>query len=126
MSRIFWILVLAVVAVLTVPPLRERARPQIEFVLNPLYRWEAKNRVNEIYRVLERERAQGSPIPTPRDFNAFLAQKDGADAAVDPWKQPFYLVTARRTYYVGSSGPDRVRGNEDDLVSKTGVSATGG
>jgi hypothetical protein len=125
MSRIFWLLVLGLVAVLTIPPLRERARPQIEFVLNPLYRWEAKNRVNEIYRVLERERAQGSPIPSPRDFNAFLASRDGADAAVDPWDVPFYLASTRRAYHVGSSGPDRIRGNEDDLVSRSGVIAPG-
>jgi hypothetical protein len=125
MSRIFWLLALALVAVLTIQPLRERARPQIEFVLNPIYRWEAKNRVNEIYRVLERERAQGTPIPTPRHFNAFLAQRDGADAAVDPWKEPFYLAATRRSYYVGSAGPDRLRGNEDDLVSKTSMIATG-
>jgi hypothetical protein len=125
MSRILWLLVLGLVAVLTIRPLRERARPQIEFVLNPIYRWEAKNRVNEIYRVLERERAQGSPIPKPSDFNAFLAQRDGADAAVDPWNVPFYLAATRRSYYVGSSGPDRVRGNADDLISRSAMIAPG-
>jgi hypothetical protein len=125
MGRIFWILVLALVAVVTIPPLRERARPQIEFVLNPIYRWEAKNRVNEIYRVLERERAQGGSIPRPREFNAFLAARDGAAAAMDPWRQPFFLVASRRTYYVGSAGPDRRAGTTDDIVSKTGVTATG-
>jgi len=120
MGRIFLILVLALVAVLTIKPLRERARPQIEFVLNPIYQWEAKNRVNEIYRVLERERAQGSPIPKPRDFHAFLA-REGSSADVDPWNTPFYLASSRRTYHVGSAGPDRVRGNADDIISKSGV-----
>jgi hypothetical protein len=125
MGRIFWILVLALIAVVTVPPLRERARPQIEYVLNPIYQWDARNRVNEIYRVLERERAQGNGMPKPRDFNEFLAARDGADAAVDPWKEPFYLVASRRTYYVGSAGPDRRRGTVDDIVSKTGVTVPG-
>ena len=125
MGRIFWILVLALIAVLTVPSLRDRARPQIEYVLNPIYRWEAKNRVNEIYRVLERERAQGGGMPRPRDFTEFLAQRDGEDAAVDPWNVPFYLVASRRTYYVGSSGQDRRRGTADDILSKTGVTVTG-
>lgn len=125
MGRIFWILVLALVAVLTVPPLRERARPQIEFALNPLYRWEAKNRVNEIYRVLERERAQGGAIPLPQNFNTFLVERDGAGAAVDPWNVPFFLVATRRSYHVGSAGPDRQRGTADDILSKTGVVVAG-
>lgn len=125
MGRILGILVVALIAVLTVPALRERARPQIEYVLNPIYRWEAKNRVNEIYRVLERERAQGNGMPRPRDFTEFLAQRDGADASVDPWNVPFYLVASRRTYYVGSSGEDRRRGTADDILSKTGVTVQG-
>ena len=125
MGRIFWILVLALVAVLTIPPLRERARPQIEYAMNPIYRWEARNRVNEIYRVLERERAQGGGIPRPKDFNQFLASRDGAAAAVDPWNVPFFLVASRRTYYVGSAGPDRQPGTTDDIVSKTAVTDTG-
>jgi hypothetical protein len=124
MGRIFWILVFALVAVLTIPPLRERARPQIEFALNPIYRWEAKNRVNELYRVLERERAQGAPIPQPRDFHAFLA-REGSSADVDPWNQPFYLATTRRSYQVGSAGPDRQRGTADDILSRTGVTVAG-
>jgi hypothetical protein len=125
MGRFFWILVLALIAVLTVPPLRERARPQIEYVLNPIYKWDARNRVNEIYRVLERERAQGGGMPRPRDFTEFLAARDGADASVDPWKVPFFMVESRHTYYVGSAGPDRLRGTADDIVSKTGVSEPG-
>jgi hypothetical protein len=93
--------------------------------MNPIYRWEARNRVNEIYRVLERERAQGSTLPRPQDFNQFLSSRDGAAAAVDPWKEPFFLVASRRTYYVGSAGPDRQRGTMDDIVSRTGVTVTG-
>ena len=125
MGRIFFILVLALIAVLTVPPLRERAQPQIDYVLNPIYRWEAKNRVNEIYRVLERERAQGGGMPLPRDFTEFLTARDGADAAVDPWDAPFYMVATRRTYYVASSGEDRRRGTADDILSKVGVAVPG-
>ena len=125
MGRIFWILVVALIAVLTVPPLRERARPQIEYVLNPIYRWDARNRVNEIYRVLERERAQGGRVPAPREFTQFLSIRDGADAAMDPWNVPFYLFASRHTYYVGSAGQDRQRGTADDILSKAGVTETG-
>ncbi|MBW3571078.1 MAG: hypothetical protein KY467_08225 [Gemmatimonadetes bacterium] len=117
MSRILWVLVLLLATVLLVPSLRERARPQIEYVLNPIYRWEARNRVNAIYRVLERERSQGTGLPTPREFQRFLAAREGAKAALDPWNEPYYLATTRRTFRVGSSGPDRQRNTMDDILS---------
>lgn len=118
MSRIFWVLLIVVGAVLLVPPLRERARPQIEFVLNPIYKWEAKNRVNELYRTLVRERAQGIPMPTPRDFPGFVEQREGPGTSLDPWSQPFFLVVSRRSFRVASMGPDRTRGTPDDIYSK--------
>jgi hypothetical protein len=118
MARILGVLVILLATVLLVPPLRERARPQIEYVLNPVYRWEAKNRVHAIQRVLERERSQGSILPRPREFNRFLAAREGAQAAVDPWNEPYFLVTTRRTFRVGSSGPDRQRNTTDDILSE--------
>lgn len=123
MSRIVFLLVLLLVAVLTVPSLRQRAQPQIEYVMNPIYRWDAKNRVNDIYRLLERERATGGAVPRPADFQRFLTQREGENAALDPWRQPFFLVTTRRTFRVGSSGQDRQRGTADDIYSKPQVVA---
>ncbi|HEX6370300.1 MAG TPA: hypothetical protein VF006_15375 [Longimicrobium sp.] len=118
MSRILWVLVFLLAAVLLVRPLRERARPQIEYVLSPVYRWEARNRVHEIQRVLEAERSQGGTLPRPREFNQFLAVREGAQAALDPWNEPYFLVTTRRTFRVGSSGPDRQRNTTDDILSE--------
>lgn len=116
-SRILWGLVIALAVVLMVPQLRARARPQIEYVLNPVYRWEAKNRVTDVQRVLVRERSQGATLPRPRDFTQFLTAREGPQAALDPWSEPYYLVTTRRSFRVGSSGPDRVRNTTDDIVS---------
>ncbi|HEU0298071.1 MAG TPA: hypothetical protein VFR37_01425 [Longimicrobium sp.] len=125
MSRIVFLLVLLLVAILTVPPLRQRAQPHIEYVMNPIYRWDARNRVNDIYRLLERERATGGSVPRPADFRRFLEQREGEKAALDPWRQPFFLVTTRRTFRVGSSGQDRQRGTADDIYSKAELVATG-
>lgn len=118
LSRLLWVLAFLVGAVLFVKPLRERVRPEIEYAMTPLYRWEAKNRVNEIYRILQRERAQGQQIPRPREFQRFLTMREGADAALDPWGEPFYLESSRRVVRVGSAGPDRARGTDDDIHSK--------
>jgi hypothetical protein len=125
MSRIVLLLVILLVAVLTVKPLRERAQPHIEYVMNPMYRWDAKNRVNDIYRVLERERAMGGVVPRQQDFQRFLAQREGEKAALDPWRQPYFLVTTRRTVRVASSGQDRQRGTADDIFSKEEFVGTG-
>jgi hypothetical protein len=119
LSRILGVLVIALAVVLMVPQLRARARPQIEYVLNPVYRWEAKNRVHDVQRVLVRERSQGATLPRPRDFTQFLAARQGPQAALDPWHEPYYLVTTRSTFRVGSSGPDRVRNTTDDIVSQS-------
>lgn len=116
--RIFWILIFLIGAVLFVKPLRDRARPHIDTALTPVYKWDAKNRVNEIYRVLLRERATGGLVPSPRDFEKFLTQRQGPDAALDPWGQPFFLEANKRALRVGSSGPDRARGTADDIHSK--------
>ena len=121
MSRIVWILVFLLAAVVLVPSLRERAMPQLEFALNPIYEWEAKNRVNSIYRVMERARAEGTPLPRPRDFQRFLTEREGADAATDPWGQPFFLVRERRSFRVSSAGPDRRPNTADDIQSTPGV-----
>lgn len=126
MSRIIWILVVLIGAVLFIKPLRERARPQIEFVLNPVYKWEAKNRVNEIYRVIQREKAQGVAVPRPRDFQEFLSRREGPQAALDPWGEPLYLEVGRNTVRVSSAGPDRTAGTADDVHSKPEVLQTSG
>jgi hypothetical protein len=123
MSRILWLLVFLLGAVLFVKPLRDRARPQIEFALNPIYSWEAKNRTNALARVLVREKAEGTPLPAPRDFQQFLSTHEGTDAAMDPWGQPYYLVRDRRMYRVGSSGPDRRPNTTDDIRSTASVEA---
>lgn len=118
MSRIVWVLLFLVAAVLLVPPLRERARPQIEWALTPIYRWEAKNRANEIGRTLERERSLGGAVPAPRDLTRFLTEREGARAATDPWGQPFFLERSRTEFRVGSSGQDRTQGTGDDIYSQ--------
>ena len=121
MSRIIWILVFLIGAVLFVKPLRDRARPQLEFALNPIYSWEAKNRVNAITRVMVRERAQGTQMPRPRDFQKFLTDREGAEAALDPWGQPYFLYRDRRSFRVSSSGPDRKANTTDDIHSTPAV-----
>ena len=116
-SKLFWILLFVVAAVVLVKPLRERATPYMEPALNPVYEWNTRNRVHDLQRLTAREISTTGVLPKPRDFHAFISTLEGGKSAVDSWGQPYYLTVSRRTYQVGSSGRDRVRGTADDIVS---------
>ena len=116
-SKLFWILLLVVAAVVLVKPLRERASPYMEPALNPVYEWSTRNRVKDLQRLTAREISVTGDLPRPRDFQSFISKLEGGKSAVDSWGQPYYLTVGRRTYQVGSSGRDRVRGTADDIVS---------
>ena len=119
--RLVWILILLVAAVVFVPSLRERALPRVEFALNPIYEWQTKNRVNAISRELVRARGEGTRFPRPRDFQAFLTEREGAEAAVDPWGEPYFLYREGKNYRVSSAGADRSANTEDDIQSTLAV-----
>lgn len=116
-SKLLWILVALIAAVVLVKPLRDRVAGHLEPAMNPVYEWNTRNRVHDLQRLLAREISVTGKMPRPREFHRFVAQREGDEAALDSWGQPYYLTLARRTYQVGSSGRDRVRGTSDDIVS---------
>lgn len=117
-SKLFWLPLLVVAAVVLVKPLRERASGHLEPALNPVYEWSTRNRVKDLQRLTAREISVAGELPRPRDFHTFISKLEGAKSAVDSWGQPYYLTVSRRTYQVGSSGRDRVRGTPDDILSE--------
>lgn len=117
-SKLLGILLVLVAAVVLVPSLRERVMPRLQPALNPAYEWSARNRVNEIVKLVHEEEALGRPLPNPRRFAAFVDQRDFQEGAgTDPWGSPYYLRLSRKTYVVGSAGKDRIPNNADDIVS---------
>lgn len=115
MSKLVWCLVLLVAAVVFIKPLRERVRPEFELALNPLYEWTVRNEVKDLQRLVAREQATSGTIPKASEFQRFIESREGADAALDSWGEPYYLTLTRRTYAIGSSGPDRERNTADDI-----------
>src|ERR1700741_3047026 len=92
-SKIFWLLVAAVAVVVLVPPVRERVWPRLQPALNPVYEWNAKNRVNELRAVVKRADALGRNIPTGAEFPPFVDSEDMQEnASLDPWGTPFYIA----------------------------------
>jgi hypothetical protein len=55
-------------------------------------------------------RAEGLPA----NFEGWL-RRDYSGSEFDPWENVYYLQTTRRTYVVGSMGPDGVQGTDDDI-----------
>jgi hypothetical protein len=120
MSRIFGLLFLLVLAVVLVPPIRQRARPYMQPVLDPVYEWSAKNRVKTLVKLVQEEEQLGRQIPPPAMFAAFVDGRDfQKDASKDPWGNNYYLRVLRKGYYVGCAGRDQIPGTPDDIVSAT-------
>jgi hypothetical protein len=118
MSRIFWLIVALIAAVVLVPPLRERAKPHLQPVLDPMYEWNARNRVKEIHQLVKRADVMGRQMPTRNDFAQFVEMEDMKEnASIDPWGTPYYLVPSRTGFRVGSAGRDRQVGTADDILS---------
>ncbi|HEX2201957.1 MAG TPA: hypothetical protein VHG91_01610 [Longimicrobium sp.] len=118
MGKILVLVLVAAAAVVTIDPLRERVRPHMQFAFDPFYEWSTRNRVDEIKDMVKEEDQLGRPIPSARQFSAFLEQRDThRDAAMDPWGTPYYLVKTRKGFRVGSAGRDMAQGTEDDILS---------
>jgi hypothetical protein len=58
---------------------------------------------------------RGERLPTG-NFEAWL-RRDYTGPEADPWGNPWFLQAARRSYTVGSMGPDRQLGTGDDIVA---------
>ena len=118
MTRLLFVLLAVLVAVVLNPTLRKRVEPHLAFALDPLYEWQVKDRVAEMARGLQSDLAAGRPLPTEREFEAYLTGRyPGDDAHLDPWGTPYYLKRVRNVVQIGSAGPDRERGSEDDVLS---------
>ncbi len=94
------------------------ARPLIDRVLNPLFRWSTRNEEEQYLLILRNRANLGEPLPRPSEFRAFAARSAiSARDGNDRWGSPYYLVLTRDSIRVGSAGPDLERGTDDDVVS---------
>lgn len=101
------------------PPLRARAAPVVEPVINPMRRVSTADRVNTISRYLETESRISGLAPQDRDLPRVMKKMfpGRKDAMLDPWGKRYYLRRHGDGFQVASAGPDRRRGTRDDVVS---------
>jgi hypothetical protein len=118
MGRLFLLLLAAAFVVGVSPPLRAKAAPHVERGLNPLYVWSAKTDVNDYREALLLTEQIGRQLPAPAEFSGFLRNRYSPKAIYDPWGTPYYLKIQGRSLIVGSAGPDREPGTDDDVLSE--------
>lgn len=117
MGRLFLLLVILTIAVGVNPTLRGYVQPHVQPALDPFHEWNARSRVKDIARLLEREVALERELPSTRAFPDFLERNYRTGGSTDPWGNPYYLERTRRGVVVGSPGRDGVRGTRHDVRS---------
>ncbi len=119
MSRVFVVLLIFAAAALIHPPLRRWVQPHTETLLRPAYRQYASWRLEEITRHLENQLESGRPPPGRNTFTPYLERALLSESgARDPWGTPYYLKPEPFSVRVGSAGPDRKLGTDDDLLGR--------
>lgn len=53
----------------------------------------------------------------PERFDGWL-RRDYSGSEFDPWGNMYYLQASRRSYRVGSMGPDGIQGTDDDIYEE--------
>jgi hypothetical protein len=130
MFKVFFILLVVILAVTTIPAVRNRVAPPIsralgptgEKIATPVKRWKAENGAKTLLRELQAETTAGRKLPQPFEFAGWAVRElRDPEAGTDPWGSPYFLKPGRgSTMIVGSPGPDKKKGTPDDVeVSKT-------
>jgi hypothetical protein len=114
MRYFFIAVVLFAGAVVAVPSLRERVMPTVQGKLEARRQEQANTRIDEIV-ALTRTRA----LPSDKEFKAYVDRglQNHVNAGTDPWGTPYFVRRDRFNYWVGSAGPDKQVGTEDDILS---------
>lgn len=129
MKRLFIGLFLLSALVATQPVLRAEVGSRVEPIvtrsgfdvpspsslLDPLFRWSARNELRSLRRQLEQVQRTGGRLPKPLEFGRYMRSTLMASSGTDPWSTPYHLVIDRRGARVVSAGPDRELGTADDL-----------
>ena len=111
-------LLLLLCAVLAVGMAVPSTRAQIqETALDPIFDWIGRSlvprRINTMADQLDVRLGRAEGLPAR--FDGWL-RRDYSGAPEDPWGNIYFLQVGRRSYTVGSMGPDGQQGTEDDLT----------
>lgn len=111
------LLALAVLAVgMAVPSTRARIQERaVTPVVDAVGARIAPGRLKAMADQLDVRLGRGEGIPS--QFEGWL-RRDYSGPELDPWDNPWFIEVTRRSYTVGSMGPDGQRGTPDDIVEQ--------
>jgi hypothetical protein len=125
MFKIIIILLVLIGAVISIPALNSRAKvimgpmedklaPHMKFATDPMNKVRTSDKESNILGMLKQDHIQGHKTPEPEDFTQWLKER-----AVEPdgWGKTYYMYLKNDSIFIGSNGPDRVRGTADDLTT---------
>jgi hypothetical protein len=97
-------------------PALELLGPRGEAVIRPARREAAKKQLRSVGRVLSTDLETGRELPVgDRAFQQWMKQRIPELSGNDPWHKPYWLETRSGQLVIGSSGPDGLRGTDDDI-----------
>ena len=116
MTRLFLLLLLALVTWAYFPETRAILLDVAEPIVTPIVRWSAEEEMGQIGRnVVEHERLTGG-VPTGSAWLSWLVYRYPSVAfRVDPWGSTYQLEVTRDSVAIVSFGPDRTRHTDDDF-----------
>lgn len=114
-KRLIGLAFVVLAVAMAVPASRDRIVDQFKPVKNRIGASIVPRRLDAMADQLDARlrRAEG----LPGGFDGWL-RRDYTGSEFDPWDNLYYLQAGRRTYRVGSMGPDGVQGTDDDIFEE--------
>ncbi|HEX6133389.1 MAG TPA: hypothetical protein VFZ24_05485 [Longimicrobiales bacterium] len=97
-------------------PLLDRLGPVGEAIANPFREVRARNEIKFFLRILNDDRTEGRQVPDEGTFIQWVDRRMPQETGIDPWGSQYWLQRRGNTFTVGSSGVDRERDTDDDVV----------
>lgn len=114
-KKLLLFLILLLGIAMAVPSTREEIQARaITPVMDAIGTRLVPRRLEAMANQLDARLARADDLPGA-NFEGWL-RRDYTGPEVDPWGNAWYLQVARRTYTVGSMGPDAQRGTADDIT----------
>ncbi len=113
LGKIILLVVLALGISLAVPSTRAIVMEKAAPVMNGVKAKLVPSRLETMADQLEVRVSRGEGFPS--SWESWL-RREYSGVPEDPWGSFYYLQVSRRSFTVGSMGPDGVEGNEDDMT----------
>jgi hypothetical protein len=114
-KRLILLALAALAVAMAVPSSRDWLGDQVRPVKDRIGASLVPRRVTAMADQLDVRLGRGEGLPA--GFEGWL-RRDYTGSEFDPWDNLYYLQASRRSYRVGSMGPDGLQGTDDDIYEE--------